>query len=262
MAQAPAAPDTPFQGTWVAQDGAVIAVTSDGRRVEGRLVAPSAALAYGWKSGDVSFEATVTGQDIVGKLYDYLPAEALKACPKVGVIKNDLQAKLVDPNTLVGRFKSTELKAAGCRLNDLGWGDWRLMRKAFDVSDTPREISILLLDSVLFDSDSDVIKRNAVIVLREIKAYILDQQRFVKMVVERHTDDRGTEAHNLDLSRRRSNAVMSWLTQNGVDKRLLEVRAVGRAQPIASNDTIAKKLNNPSTQNLKQGNGLPISIEK
>jgi outer membrane protein OmpA-like peptidoglycan-associated protein len=245
MAQTPAAPATPFQGTWVAQDGAVFVLSSQGSRVEGRLVAPSPALAeYGWKSGDIAFEASATGQEIVGKLYDYLPAEALKACPKVGVVKSDLQARLVDPNTLAGRVKSAELRMPGCKLNDLGWGEWRATRKPFDVSETPREISIQLLDTVLFASDSDVLKRDAVLVLQEIKAYILDQQRFAKMVVEGHTDDRGTEAHNLDLSRRRANAVMSWLAQNGVDKRLLEVRAIGRARPIASNATDAGRARN------------------
>jgi len=51
-----------------------------------------------------------------------------------------------------------------------------------------------------------------------------------------HTDSRGEEAYNLDLSKRRAEAVAAWLrVQPGMDARTFAVEGHGEAEPIAPN---------------------------
>ena len=52
-----------------------------------------------------------------------------------------------------------------------------------------------------------------------------------------HTDAVGTDAYNIELSKRRAANVMAALVQRGVNPDLLSEVAIGKAQPIAPNDT-------------------------
>lgn len=52
-----------------------------------------------------------------------------------------------------------------------------------------------------------------------------------------HTDAVGTNAYNIDLSRRRAAAVISALVARGVNPDQLSAVAIGKRQPIAPNDT-------------------------
>lgn len=53
-----------------------------------------------------------------------------------------------------------------------------------------------------------------------------------KVVVTGHTDSVGSRPFNLDLSRRRADALVDYLTQNGVERSRLEARGVGFDQPL------------------------------
>lgn len=52
-------------------------------------------------------------------------------------------------------------------------------------------------------------------------------------VIEGHTDGKGSDEYNLDLSTRRANAVVSYLKEQGVDPAKLESRGYGKLLPIA-----------------------------
>jgi len=54
-----------------------------------------------------------------------------------------------------------------------------------------------------------------------------------KVLVAGHTDSVGSRAYNLDLSRRRADALVNYLTQNGVDRSRLEAKGFGFDQPLA-----------------------------
>ena len=51
-----------------------------------------------------------------------------------------------------------------------------------------------------------------------------------------HTDSRGSDAYNLDLSARRAETVLKYLQDGGVSNALTS-RGYGERQPIASNNT-------------------------
>ncbi|MCK5647786.1 MAG: peptidoglycan-associated lipoprotein Pal [Gammaproteobacteria bacterium] len=53
------------------------------------------------------------------------------------------------------------------------------------------------------------------------------------MIIEGHTDERGTRDYNLSLGERRSRAVADFLTASGVSGQQIEVRSYGEENPVA-----------------------------
>jgi OmpA-OmpF porin, OOP family len=55
-------------------------------------------------------------------------------------------------------------------------------------------------------------------------------------VIEGHTDNVGSAEHNMDLSKRRAEAVVNYLVENyGIDRSRLEARGYGMSRPVADN---------------------------
>jgi outer membrane protein OmpA-like peptidoglycan-associated protein len=57
------------------------------------------------------------------------------------------------------------------------------------------------------------------------------------ILIEGHTDDTGTDAYNMDLSRRRAESVADFLESQGLGTGRLKTEAFGEAQPKYPNDT-------------------------
>ncbi|BDY11728.1 OmpA family protein [Hydrogenimonas cancrithermarum] len=58
-----------------------------------------------------------------------------------------------------------------------------------------------------------------------------------KVILEGHTDSVGSAAYNLQLSKRRAEAVKEALVAHGIDASRITVKAFGESKPVASNDT-------------------------
>ena len=63
----------------------------------------------------------------------------------------------------------------------------------------------------------------------------------IPVTIEGHTDADGSDAHNLDLSQRRAEAVVRWLTERGLAPSRLRSAGKGENEPIADNTTRAGK---------------------
>lgn len=59
----------------------------------------------------------------------------------------------------------------------------------------------------------------------------------IRIEVQGHTDSRGGDDYNQRLSQERADAVMQYLTQQGIDASRMTARGYGEAQPIESNRT-------------------------
>lgn len=96
-----------------------------------------------------------------------------------------------------------------------------------------------------FDTDSaaldDKARRNIDEFARALEDPKLAGLRFK---VAGHTDDRGPEAHNLELSRRRAESVRRYLVENGIDPDRLEIEAHGERAPLMGETTdYARQMN-------------------
>jgi len=89
---------------------------------------------------------------------------------------------------------------------------------------------------VLFDTALAILKPESGPVLDEI-AEILRHCENGRIEVGGHTDSRGSDAYNLDLSQRRVDAVLAALSQRNVNIERLIAVGYGESKPIADNST-------------------------
>ena len=231
-------------GTWAFPEGTILAVTERNGRVEGRILAPTqrATEVWGWQSGDLFRRHPRRCRDH-GHAPHSLQLATRKFCPKMWSSTTALELEVADADTIVGRYRNVNL-VDDCSVRDMGWAPWTMTRRRFDLSETAKQIDISVRDSILFDVDRDVLKADAVAVLKDIKTLLLDRQPYSRLVVEGHTDDRGTAAYNLALSSRRAEAVAAWLSQNGVLRERLEIKGLGRTSPLVPNANDANRAKN------------------
>lgn len=96
---------------------------------------------------------------------------------------------------------------------------------------------------LLFDFDSDVLRAESRKNLDNL-ASNLSSFGDSKLLLVGHTDNKGTDSYNLDLSRRRSAAVARYLEANGVSPTRVATEGRGESEPIATNDTDAGRQEN------------------
>ena len=100
------------------------------------------------------------------------------------------------------------------------------------------------LYGIYFDTARADVKPESRPTITEIAA-MLKQNVKLQLIVVGHTDNNGTLDHNLDLSLRRAEAVVSMLTSDfGVSRTRLEARGVGFLAPVASNTTEENRAKN------------------
>jgi len=93
------------------------------------------------------------------------------------------------------------------------------------------------LYGIFFDTDKATIKPNSKSTLEEI-AKLLTQESKLTLHVVGHTDSSGSFEHNLDLSKRRANAVKTALSKEfGIAASRLTPNGVASLAPVATNAT-------------------------
>ncbi|MFT6399408.1 MAG: MYXO-CTERM domain-containing protein, partial [Bradymonadia bacterium] len=96
---------------------------------------------------------------------------------------------------------------------------------------------IVITERVHFESGSDVIEARSFELLDQV-SIVLQSASYIQLVrIEGHTDSRGDEDSNQDLSQRRAAAVATYVTEAGVDRDRLESLGIGEANPIADNES-------------------------
>lgn len=95
---------------------------------------------------------------------------------------------------------------------------------------------IVSLQNILFDFDQAVLRPEVEEALSKI-ADVLARYPDIKFYVEGHTDNLGSDDYNLDLSRRRAQAVANFLGEHGVASERMEIAGYGETQPKADNET-------------------------
>jgi OOP family OmpA-OmpF porin len=83
--------------------------------------------------------------------------------------------------------------------------------------------------------------------LNQVVAVLNDFPK-MRISIEGHTDNVGTEAFNMRLSQKRAEAVRSYLTQKGIAPDRLEATGYGPTRPIASNKTAMGRSQNRRTE--------------
>lgn len=91
-------------------------------------------------------------------------------------------------------------------------------------------------DEMLFAVGSSQLSTPAKGRLQEV-AKVLRNTPMAQVVVAGYTDSTGSSLANQDLSRKRAEAVRTYLVRQGVGSQRIEMAGYGDASPVASNDT-------------------------
>ncbi|GAB4249217.1 MAG: hypothetical protein Kow0027_12000 [Saprospiraceae bacterium] len=113
--------------------------------------------------------------------------------------------------------------------------------------DTGEVSSPVVLRNVFFESGSaDLLPKSRV----ELdKLYdLLVQNPALKIQINGHTDNVGSEQDNLELSLNRAKAVYDYLVEKGIDPGRLRYKGFGETKPVSSNDTEEGRSQNRRTE--------------
>lgn len=103
------------------------------------------------------------------------------------------------------------------------------------------------LENVFFETDSYALKPQSKIELNEVVAFLKNNPE-VRIMIEGHTDNTGTEEYNIELSRNRARSVYDYLIGQGISKKRLEYKGYGFSRPLDTNETEAGRAKNRRTE--------------
>jgi len=98
------------------------------------------------------------------------------------------------------------------------------------------------LTTVYFDYNSDQLTSRATSRLNGVARVL--SGKAVHIQLAGHTDSRGSDAFNMDLSKRRAMAVKHYLSSRGMRAGQMTIKAYGESRPVASNRTEAGRAKN------------------
>ena len=108
------------------------------------------------------------------------------------------------------------------------------------------------LYGVLFDFNKSTLKPESDSVLQQVLG-LLQKDASLKLEVQGHTDNVGSDSYNQQLSEARAKSVMTWLTAHGIAANRLSFKGYGKTKPVASNDSDEGRAKNRRVEIAKPG---------
>lgn len=110
------------------------------------------------------------------------------------------------------------------------------------VAEEVKQVLELAVKSIQFNSGSDVLRRSSYASLDQV-AKLMEENDF-GLKLSGYTDNTGRPESNLELSKRRANAVKQYLLDKGIDASRMTADGYGIADPIADNATAVGRAQN------------------
>jgi outer membrane protein OmpA-like peptidoglycan-associated protein len=148
--------------------------------------------------------------------------------------------------------KQLELQRKQLQMEEAG-------RQELQLKETEKAITMKLEGDVLFDFDKAEIKPEAERILDQVGT-VIAQFPEGKVLIEGHTDSKGSPDMNLQLSKRRAEAVKDWLVKKkSISESIITTRGFGETKPVAP-ETNPDGSDNP--QGRQQNRRVEITVEK
>jgi len=148
-----------------------------------------------------------------------------------------------------GTPSGVEVDAVGCPLDTDGDGVYDYQDKC---PGTPKGAHVddrgcWVLEGLYFDTNEAEIKARGYAILQEV-VEVLEMNPGVRVEIQGHTDNRGSESYNQQLSERRARAVRDFLIEAGIDADRLTARGYGESKPAVPNTSDANMAKNRRVQ--------------
>lgn len=118
---------------------------------------------------------------------------------------------------------------------------------------------IVNINDVLFDFNKYTLKPGAREKMAKVAGILLAYPG-LKLQLEGHTDSVGGDEYNMRLSQQRADAVRDFLAQQGVQQSNITSVGLGKADPVASNDTASGRQQNRRVELVVSGDVIGTQI--
>lgn len=96
--------------------------------------------------------------------------------------------------------------------------------------------SRIILNNIYFAFNDSTLLESSFTELNRLVAF-LSQSPLLKIKIDGHTDNTGSDEYNEQLSKARARAVVNYLTDKGISTERLSYQGFGASQPLTTNDT-------------------------
>jgi outer membrane protein OmpA-like peptidoglycan-associated protein len=129
-------------------------------------------------------------------------------------------------------FNSTAIDLTTGKVNSI---DVKLMKLELNAQ--------LALKDINFESNSDKLSDGSFIELTRVIT-LMKENPTLKVEIDAHTDDIGSDNYNLILSNKRAKSVMEYLTQNNIPVERFSAKGYGETQAKFKNDSDENRAKN------------------
>jgi outer membrane protein OmpA-like peptidoglycan-associated protein len=105
---------------------------------------------------------------------------------------------------------------------------------------------MIVLNNIFYATDSYKLKKSSTVELDKILEF-MELNQGVGVEISGHTDNTGTAAYNQELSLKRAEEVVRYLTSRGIDQDRMTARGYGDTMPVADNTTEEGRAKNRRT---------------
>jgi outer membrane protein OmpA-like peptidoglycan-associated protein len=92
--------------------------------------------------------------------------------------------------------------------------------------------TIISIEKIYFDFDKSSLKKESTLSLNKI-ATVLSENPGMKININAHTDNKGSDKYNLVLSEKRAQEAKQYLIKNGIDASRLNATGLGETQSLS-----------------------------
>jgi OmpA-OmpF porin, OOP family len=142
-------------------------------------------------------------------------------------------------NLLEDVFLSSDRSAECClELFTLTYTPVEIVKKDTPVvpllKEEPKVEAVIVMDNVYYDFDRSSLQQESFATLDRLVAS-LNQYPTLVIEIRAHTDSKGEDKYNMDLSEARAKTVVDYLISKGIDKSRLRSKGYGATMPVAPN---------------------------
>ncbi|KOY85655.1 hypothetical protein AD998_05365 [bacterium 336/3] len=191
------------------------------------------------------YKTIVKGTITDAKTKEKLVADIVLISLKENITEQELASK--EP---VGKYETDKLPTGKDYLINVNKEGYLFHSQSFKIPPQPEKDQEIIVDiellklskgekinlTVFYDFDKDFLRLESKPELERLVAFL---QKYPKLKVEiaGHTDAIGTDQKNLGLSDRRSQSVVRYLIERGIDPKRLVAKGYGESKPISTNET-------------------------
>ncbi len=114
---------------------------------------------------------------------------------------------------------------------------WAPVKDAEGISREMRTHSRVAVYGIEFSPDNQAINERTSKILAEVLKYLKENPDLAVIVESHKFSTKGNAEEDLEVTRKRGNAIVDWLVAHGITAGRLQSKALGRTNPVTENDT-------------------------